>query len=69
MFECFSLRTKDPGTAHNKQARNQVMALGYTKLMAFLNEKGMSHIIRQFERQLGDDMDAELHPWVEDTTR
>ena len=69
VFEYFSLRTEDPETAHNEQARNRVMALGYTKLIAFLNEKGMSHIIRQFERQLGDDMDTELHPWVEDTTR
>ena len=62
MFGCFSLRTEDPGAAHNEQARNRVMALGYTKLMAFLNEKGMSHIFRQFEGQLGDDMDAEMHP-------
>ena len=62
VFECFSLHTEDPGTAHNEQARNRVMALGYSKLNAFLNEKGMSHIVGQFERQLGDDMEAEIHP-------
>ena len=62
VFECFSLFPQDPGSAHNEQASNRVMAFGYLKLIAFLNEKGMSHIVGQFERQLGDDMEAEMHP-------
>ena len=64
VFQCFSLCAddEDPGSVHNENARNRVMALGYTKLIAFLNEKGMSHIVRQFEGHLGDDMEAEMHP-------
>ena len=62
VFECFSLHADDPGTAHNEMACNRVMALGYSKLIAFLNEKGMSHIVRQFEAHLLDAMEAEMHP-------
>ena len=46
VFQCFSLCAEDPGSAHNEQARNRVMALGYSKLIAFLNEKGMPHLVR-----------------------
>ena len=62
MFECFSPDPEDPVSAHNEQVRNRVMALGYSKLLSFLNENNLSHVVHQFHGQLGDAMEAEIHP-------
>ena len=60
VFGCFSPEPQDHASVHNEQARNRVMVLGYSspKLISFLNENDMSHVVGQFHGQLGDDMET-----------
>ena len=62
VFECFSPGPEDPASAHNEQARNRVIALGYSKLLSFLDENNISRVVHQFHGQLRDAIEAEMHP-------
>ena len=62
VFEDFCLHSPETEDIHTEYARYRLMSLEYTKLIDFLTQQNLGHLLRQFHAQLGKERDDEMHP-------